>query len=76
MNLVVMLGEEPVAMPLSTERGLGLGFRAPPPPPFAILVGGCSEQPTHVALGTSLLASRTRSGTQCSSSLHPFQKGT
>lgn len=33
-------------------------------------------EPTHMALGTSLRASRTRSGTQCSSSLHPFQNGT
>lgn len=40
--LVVVLGEEPVAMPLSMECGLGLGFRAPPAP-FVILVGGCSE---------------------------------
>lgn len=31
---------------------------------------------THVAVGRSLRASRTRSGTQCSSSLQPFQKGT
>lgn len=30
---------------------------------------------THMAVGISVLASRTKLGMQCSSSLHPFQKG-
>lgn len=38
--------------------------------------GGEAEEPTHMAVGRSLRASSRRSGTQCSSSLQPFQKGT
>lgn len=37
---------------------------------------GEAEEPTHMAVGRSLRASSRRSGTQCSSSLQPFQKGT